>query len=139
MTDEEHGRSRGLSPAAAGLLAVLGGALSWVAWLSWPISGNTYHPAQVVACALTCALIAVILAGRSTRAALVTVPLGGTAGVAIPWAWWASRSDETGLGAVARRADHPRHRGLGRALDRRRARRQHSPAPRALTQVDTPT
>ncbi len=100
MTDEEHGRSRGLSPAAAGLLAVLGGALSWVAWLSWPISGNTYHPAQVVACALTCALIAVILAGRSTRAALVTVPLGGTAGVAIPWAWWASRSDETGLWLV---------------------------------------
>ena len=76
MTDEEHGRSRGLSPAAVGLLAVLGGALSWVAWLSWPISGNTYHPAQVVACALTCAVIAVILAGRSTRAALVTVPLG---------------------------------------------------------------
>ena len=100
MTDEEHGRSRGLSPAAAGLLAVLGGALSWVAWLSWPISGNTYHPAQVVACALTCALIAVILAGRSPRAALVTVPLGGTAGVAIPWAWWASRSDETGLWLV---------------------------------------
>ena len=100
MTDEEHGRSRGLSPAAAGLLAVLGGALSWVAWLSWPISGNTYHPAQVVACALTCALIAVILAGRSTRAALVTGPLGGTAGVAIPWAWWASRSDETGLWLV---------------------------------------
>ena len=100
MTDEEHGRSRGLSPAAAGLLAVLGGALSWVAWLSWPISGNTYHPAQVVACALTCALIAVILAGRSTRAALVTVPRGGTAGVAIPWAWWASRSDETGLWLV---------------------------------------
>ncbi len=100
MTDEEHGRSRGLSPAAAGLLAVLGGALSWVAWLSWPISGNTYHPAQVVACALTCAVIAVILAGRSTRAALVTVPLGGTAGVAIPWAWWASRSDETGLWLV---------------------------------------
>lgn len=79
---------------------MLGGALSWVAWLSWPISGNTYHPAQVVACALTCALIAVILAGRSTRAALVTVPLGGTAGVAIPWAWWASRSDETGLWLV---------------------------------------
>ena len=100
MTDEEHGRSRGLSPAAAGLLAVLGGALSWVAWLSWPISGNTYHPAQVVACALTCAVIAVILAGRSTRAALVTVPRGGTAGVAIPWAWWASRSDETGLWLV---------------------------------------
>ena len=47
-----------------------------------------------------CALIAVILAGRSTRAALVTVPLGGTAGVAIPWAWWASRSDETGLWLV---------------------------------------
>ena len=41
-----------------------------------------------------------ILAGRSTRAALVTVPLGGTAGVAIPWAWWASRSDETGLWLV---------------------------------------
>lgn len=79
---------------------MLGGALSWVAWLSWPISGNTYHPAQVVACALTCALIAVILAGRSTRAALVTVPLGGTAGVAIPWAWWACRSDETGLWLV---------------------------------------
>ena len=100
MTDEEHGRSRGLSPAAAGLLAVLGGALSWVAWLSWPISGNTYHPAQVVACALTCAVIAVILTARSTRGALLTVPVGGTVGVAIPWAWGAARSDETGLWLV---------------------------------------
>lgn len=99
---EDHGREgpRPMTAGIAGVLAALGGALAWAMWLSWPGSDHTYHPAQVVACALTCAVVAVLLTGRSTRAAFLTVPLGATIGVAIPWAWWAARSDETGLWLV---------------------------------------
>lgn len=58
---------RRLSARAAGLLVALGGALAWVAWLSWPTSGADYRPAQVVACALTCAAIADLIRRHARR------------------------------------------------------------------------
>lgn len=84
----------------AGLLTCAGGALSWGVWLSWVGDAPDYHPLQVVACALTCATLAILASWRSSRWALLTSPIGGMLGVALPWGWWASSDASDGLWLV---------------------------------------
>lgn len=84
----------------AGLLTCAGGALSWGVWLSWAGDAPDYHPLQVVACALTCATLAILASWRSSRWALLTSPVGGMLGVALPWGWWASSEAGDGVWLV---------------------------------------
>ena len=89
-------------------LAVFSAAM-WFAWLGWDheyhladgVPQGPYRAWQVVGCALSIVVAAVVAYGAVRRvSAVVPLPLAGTLGFALPWAVDAARTDESGLWVV---------------------------------------